>query len=54
MKNNGLIIRSGLCSYKTPTVTVLGCQNEGMLCQSCESNFNRADVGYEDNQMNEI
>ena len=38
--------------YSAPSVAVLDLQNEGLLCQSGQ--FDRADVGYGDNQMEGI
>lgn len=37
-------------SYETPSVNVLNVQSEGVLCGS----YDRADFGYEDNDLGEI
>ena len=37
-------------SYETPSVNVLNVQAEGVLCGS----YDRADFGYEDNDLGEI
>lgn len=34
MSNKKTFTRGGHCNYLTPSVTVLGCQNEGILCAS--------------------
>lgn len=52
--NNELFVRGGQCIYEAPTLTALYFESEGLLCQSGEFNFDRADVGYGDNVMNEI
>lgn len=43
----------GQCDYLTPSVTVLECQSEGLLCIS-GGDPDRADNGYGDNVMDEI
>lgn len=40
-------------TYAAPSVTVLDCQSEGLLCIS-GGNPDRADNGYGDNIMDEI
>ncbi len=40
--------------YEHPFLTALDIESEGLLCQSGEFNFDRADAGYGDNNMTEI
>ena len=47
-KNNSMNLEG--MSYETPSVNVLDVQAEGVLCAS----YDRADFGYEDNDLGEI
>ena len=44
MSNKKTFTRGGHCNYLTPSVTVLGCQNEGVLCASGFDVNNRTEV----------
>ena len=44
MSNKKTFTRGGYCNYLTPSVTVLGCQNEGVLCASGFDANNRTEV----------
>ena len=43
-------LNMGGATYETPTITTLEVQAEGVLCGS----YDRADLGYEDNDLGEI
>ena len=54
MKTDTIFTRGGQSLYETPTLVTFDIESEGLLCQSGEFNFDRADVGYGDNNMTEI
>lgn len=54
MKTNNIPIGQTVSLYMAPALTALDIESEGLLCQSGEFNFDRADVGYGDNNMTEI
>lgn len=54
MKTNNIPIGQTGSLYESPALTALDIESEGLLCQSGGGNFDRADVGYGDNNMTEI
>ena len=53
MSNKKTFTLEALRGYVAPSVYVLDCQNEGLLCMS-SGTPDRADNGYGDNIMDEI